>query len=229
MLKRVFFLISALLLIVSCSKMKKEQALTMQDVFPVQKNTDSTLVISLDAIKTFEKLENLVCRERNNDKDIYVRVKSNDILLHIKSYTKCSHYGCILIKERNIIDIDYNSDSIFYMGKTKSFTVKNYQKILTEQFFNRGKKPGLSYSPEKVVTFLKSVGSFIKDKNKPLNFSNRLDSISISYYNFIKSFNALDKIDSLKNVYPLNLSIKFTIPPPPKIKPPMPSPLETVE
>ena len=201
----------------------------MQDVFPSQKNTDSTLVISLDTIKTFNKLENIVCRERNNDKGIYVRVKNNDILLHIKSYTKCSQYGCILIKEKNKINIGYNSDSISYMGKNRGFTIRNYQKILTEQFLNKGKKPEFSSSPKKVITFLKSVGLFIKDKKKPLNLSSRLDSISISYYNFIQSFNKLNKIDSLKNEYPLNLSINFPPPLPPKIKPPKPSSIETIE
>lgn len=198
--------------IVSCVKPPKEKQLTMLDVFPKQKNTDSTLVIILDKVKNLEQLEEITCKKENLDKKVYFRSK-NDMLLYVKSITKCREYGCILYKERNLIGIQYASNGFIIRNSKDEFTIKNYEKRLTEQFLNEGRNPILAYSSKKVVTFFE----ILDDKTKPLNLKSRLDSVSFAYFNFIKNFKKFDKIDSLKQVYPLNLLIYTPPPPPPPI------------
>ena len=52
-----------LLLIVSCTKIPKERVLTMKDVFPTQKNTDSSFIFSIDTIEKIENNKGLYCNE----------------------------------------------------------------------------------------------------------------------------------------------------------------------
>lgn len=205
----------------SCSKPKNEKVVTLKEVFPNQVNSDSILVISLDSIKSFGQLENVVCKNKNRNKNLYLRNSKVDVLFNINRLTKCSK-GISLIKMRNVITVNYTSDTIFHNLHSESFTVKNYQKILIKQLLNRDKELGLSYTPEKVVTFL-SLGNNITGKDeKPLKIIKKLDTITRAYTNFLNTFKLPEKLDSLKNEYPLNLSVDYQLtfkgktPPPPK-------------
>lgn len=212
-----------LLLIVSCAKTPKERVLKMKDVFPTQKNTDSTLIISFDSIKYFSDLENIICDEENENKYFYFRNNNYDLKLYVREYTKCSSFGCVLIKEKNTLYVNYKSDSVSTgLLYNENFTVKKYEKLLSKQFMNRGEKPSLSDLPHKVITFLTLVSSANDFEEEEIKLKSKLDTVSIAYFNFIESFKRTKKIDSLKKFYPLNLSIYIPIPPPPSSPPPIP-------
>ncbi|MBA6154932.1 hypothetical protein H3Z83_00120 [Tenacibaculum sp. S7007] len=236
MKKLLVYIIPALLIvIVSCSKTPKERVLTMRDVFPTQKNTDSTFVFDLDTVKNFESLTSVFCKNYYNKKVRYfIRGKNNDIPFSIRSIIVCTNAACGLIKFKNVLFIDYFTDSLFYHNRIKyNFNKVNVEKMLKKQFFNNGKNPEFASSPYTSLIFLEFSGEINSSKT---SLKNKIDTISKSYYNFIISFNK-QNIDSLKKQYPLKLILKegipfiddngnvtnFYNPPPP------PTPIEIVE
>ncbi len=194
-MKKIILIIIGFVL-VSCSKNENS---IKEKVFPLQVNSDSTRVISLDTIKNIKHLESVICKE---DKKTFIRVNQKDMFI----YFPCKIKGCFwpinVIRVKDKVEI---SDTIL------NFNVENYKKLLKKQFFNKGKNPFLSNNPKRIFTVVYS--------KKEIDFKGKLDTISESYISFIKDFN-LKNIDSLKRSYPLHLSLMEIIPPPPP--PPMP-------
>lgn len=211
MKKLLAYLIPTLLIVViSCSKTPKERVLTMKDVYPIQKNTDSTVVFDLDTVKSFESLTSVFCKNFDNKRiRYYIRGAKNDILFQTNSYIICGKAVCGMIKFKNILFIDYFTDSLFYHNRIKhNFNSVNFEKMLRKQFFNNRSNPEFADTPYTSLIFLE----FLDDINKSkINLKNKIDTISKSYYNFILSFNKRN-IDSLKRVYPLQIRLKEAFP-----------------
>lgn len=228
----LFFLVFFLLF--CCAKPLKERGLVIQDVFPKQKNTDSTFVFSLDTIKDLNHLESVICNEVRKCKQTFVRTSGLDVNLNFSSFFNCLGMICCTFRRNRIVTITNNYDSLYvgYKQNEGIFTVKNYQKLLSKQFLNRGKDYKYSSSPEGVVTHISIVDNYQDYNNIFLNkqrLINRLDTVSKAYYNFLVDFKRYDKIDSLKKVYPLNLSVPIPLPPSPPVNevPPPPSKIES--
>ncbi|WP_028891888.1 hypothetical protein [Tenacibaculum sp. 47A_GOM-205m] len=211
MKKTTFYILPVLfLLIISCSKTVKEQALTIKDVFPTQKNTDSTIVFDLDTVKSFNSLTAVFCKNYDNKKIKYfIKTKKNEVPFSIRSIIACGHAVCGLIKFKNVLFIDYYTDSIFFHNRIKyNFNTVDVEKMLKRQFFNKGNDPEFSDTPYTNLIYLE----FLSDLNnfKP-SLKNKLDTISKSYYKFIVGFNR-ENIDSLKKLYPLKIKLNQAIP-----------------
>lgn len=232
MKKTTFYILPVLfLLIISCSKTVKEQALTMKDVFPTQKNTDSTFVFDLDTIEKIINNKVLYCKKIEG-KDQFVRTNLNYLPINLFFALYC-RATLFCPKGRNIIEVEGNfkQDSTFFSNRLL-LEVNSFSKLLKKQFLNRGKNPEYADSPNKSLIILKYNDLTKKSKER---VSKALDTISVSYFNFINSFQK-QNIDSLKRVYPLQilLEIDFALfegkgnqiqlPPPPQ-----PAPLEIVE
>lgn len=232
---QVFIIPVLLVVILSCSKTPKERVLTMKDVFPAQKNTDSTFVFDLDTVKSFESLTSVFCSNYHSTKTRYfIKISKNDIPFSIRQINICGKAACGFIKFKNVLFIDYFTDSLFYHNRIKySFNKVNFEKILKRQFFNNRKNPEFADTPYRNLIFLEFSGDINSSKT---SLKNKIDTISKSYYNFIISFNKKN-IDSLKKLYPLKVilnegipfiddkgnSTNFYNPPPP------PTPLEIIE
>ncbi|WP_198553833.1 hypothetical protein [Tenacibaculum sp. Bg11-29] len=174
----------------------------MKDVFPTQKNTDSTFVFSID---TIEKIRNNKYCKEIEYKNQFIRTNLNDLPINLffvvfcRSLTFCP-------KSKNIIDIKYNfkRDTTYFNHNydlSRVLEVTNFSELLNKQFLNRGKKLEYADSPDKCIIYLDYHDLTKKSTEK---LSNSLDTISISYFNFIKKFQK-QNIDSLKNEYPLQI------------------------
>lgn len=199
-----------LLLIVSCAKTPKERVLTMKDVFPTQKNTDSTVVFDLDTVKNFESLTSVFCSNYYNKGIRYfIRTSKNDIPFSIRSSIVCGKVACGLIKFRNILFIDYYTDILFYHNRIKhNFNTVHFGEMLRKQFFNNRNNSEFADNPKASLILLEFSGDLNDSK---IRLKNKVDIISKSYYNFITSFKK-QNIDSLKRLYPLKIRLNEAIP-----------------
>ena len=233
MKKTTIYIIPILfLLIISCSKQQKERVLTIKDVFPTQKNTDSTFVFALDTITSFESyLEKCEYYKGITSKNQYIRKQNCDIPLNINLLIDC-HLPTFCPKERNSVIIEGNfKQDLTYFLSTELLEVYSFGEFLKKQFLNRGKNPEYADSPDKSIIILRYNDLTKKSKER---VSKVLDTISVSYFNFIKSFKN-DNIDSLKSVYPLQILLEkdlrlfdergYQL----NLTPPPPAPLEIVE
>uniref|UniRef100_A0AB33L1B7 Uncharacterized protein n=1 Tax=Tenacibaculum sp. Pbs-1 TaxID=3238748 RepID=A0AB33L1B7_9FLAO len=177
----------------------------MKDVFPSQKNTDSTFVFDLDTVKSFESLTSVFYKNYDNRKiRYYIRTLKNDVPFHIKDLLHCGTNVLDMLKQKNMLFIDYNSDSLFFYNELKfSFNKNNFQKILEQQFYNNDKNPDFADSPDKSLIFLEFINDFNDSKR---DLKNKIDTISVSYFNFLRKFNKKN-IDSLKKLYPLQIRL----------------------
>lgn len=213
-----------LLLIVSCAKTPKERVLTMKDVFPTQKNTDSTVVFDLETIVEVDS----IC-EKVKDKNQFIRKgeKYFPVILDLSIYCRRISF---CPKGRNIIlvEVNFKQDSTYFSNR-KLLEVNNFGKLLKKQFLNRGENPEYADSPDKSIVLL---NYFNLTKKSAERISKALDTISVSYFNFIKGFQKRN-IDSLKKIYPLQILLErdswgleiFKLP---KLPPP-PAPIEIIE
>lgn len=177
----------------------------MKDVFPTQKNTDSTVVFDLGTVKNFESLTLVFCSNYYNKGIRYfIRTSKNDIPFSIRNNVYCN-VVCNLINYKNILFVDYYGGSLFYHnGKNYNFNAISFEKTLKKQFLNNGKDSRFTDNPNKNMIFLEFLAD-LNDSKKELK--NKLDTISVSYFNFIKSFHK-QNIDSLKRVYPLQILLE---------------------
>ncbi len=207
----------------------------MKDVFPTEINTDSTFVFDLDTITIFDKYhEKYEYYKKVTSKKQYVRTQNYNIPLNINFFIKC-HLPTFCPKEKNtiILEGDFKeNETFFFHEEEKKLNVKNFEKYLKKQLLNWGKDYGYSDSPDRSIILLRYRNLTEKSKKR---LDNVLDTISVSYFNFIRSFEKRN-IDSLKRVYPLQILLEkdfrlfdesgnlIKLPPPPK-----PAPLEIVE
>lgn len=200
----------AFFLFFSCVKPSKERSLTMQDVFPKQKNTDSTFVFSLDTIKSFNKIVDVFCTNFNNRKEkFFIRTQNNDVNFEIDYMMLCDKALCGMMRFRNILFIEHLSDTTFIHSNEKhTFNSRCFGKVLKKQFLNNGRNSNYAMSPQKNIVYL----NFTSEKNMcDYGFERKLDTISKSYFNFLKSFKK-QNIDSLRKVYPLNIRLNEFVP-----------------
>lgn len=178
----------------------------MKDIFPMQKNTDSTIVFDFDTVKSFESLTSVFCKNYYNKRlKYFIRTKNNDIPFSIRSINVCGKAACGLIKFRNLLFIDYYTDTLFYHNRAKyNFNVIDFEEMLKKQFFNNRKNYDFADSPERNLILLEFSGGLNDSKE---SLKNKMDTISKSYHNFILSFNK-QNIDSLKKTYPLQIKLK---------------------
>lgn len=231
---RVFIIPILLVTIFSCSKTPKERVLTMKDVFPTQKNTDSTFIFDLDTVINFKKyLNNCEYYEEITRKKQYVRIHNKDIPLNINFLIKC-YLPTFCPKEKNtiILEGDFKEEkTLFFHEDEKVLSVKNFEEYLNKQLLNWGRDYGYSDNPDRSIVLLR-YRDFKKKSKKRI--SKALDTISGSYFNFISSFQK-QNIDSLKNIYPLQILLEPDFRQFDKDgniihhKPPLPTPIEIVE
>ncbi|WP_299120917.1 hypothetical protein [uncultured Tenacibaculum sp.] len=229
---QVFIIPVLLVVILSCSKTPKERVLTKKDVFPTQKNTDSTFVFSFDTIYGFkDSPEKFKYYEEIASKNQFIRLNNKDLPININLVISCN-LPTFCPKYRNTIWLegDYKEDRTFFEDN-QVLTVEIFDDYLQKQLLNWGKNPSYSDNPSKSLIIIKYRNFEKKSKER---ISNVLDTISKSYFNFIKSFQK-QNVDSLKKIYPLQILLEkdfrffdkngnIIYP-----KPPPPTPLEIIE
>ncbi|WP_299157580.1 hypothetical protein [uncultured Tenacibaculum sp.] len=221
-----------LVVIISCSKTPKERVLTMKDIFPTQKNTDSTFVFSFDTIHGFkDSPEKCKYYEEIASKNQFIRLNNKDLPININLVISC-HLPTFCPKDRNTIWLEGNfKDDKTFFNEKEVLKVKVLEKYLHKEFLNFGKDPMHCENPNKNLIIIRYRNFEKKSKER---ISKALDTISVSYFNFINSFQK-QNIDSLKKVYPLQILLE------PDFryfdkngniiyqKPPLPSPIEIIE
>lgn len=206
---KVCLLFFAFFLFFSCVKPLKERSLTMQDVFPKQKNTGFTFVFSLDTIKSFDKIVNVFCENYGDEKIKYfIKTDKNFVNFDINSPILCNRAICGKIRFRNVLFIEHSLDTVFiHSNKVYTLNSVEFENMLKKQFLNNGEKPEFAENAYKNLIHL----NFISEKElKDCNLNRKLDTITKSYFNFIKSFKK-QNIDSLKRRYPLNIRLQEVI------------------
>ena len=83
-------------------------------------------------------------------------------------------------------------------------TVKILDAYLQKQLLNWGKHPRYSDNPKRNLIIVRYRNFEKKSKER---ISKALDTISVSYFNFIKNFQKKN-IDSLKKTYPLQILLE---------------------
>ena len=204
----------------------------MKDVFPTQKNTDSTFVFSFDTISGFkDSPEKCKYYEEIASKNQFIRLNNKDLPININLVISC-HLPTFCPKYRNTIwlESDFKNDKTFFEDN-QVLTVEILDDYLQKQLLNWGKDPSYSDNPSKSLIIIKYRDFEEKSKER---MSKALDTISVSYFNFINSFQK-QNIDSLKRVYPLHILLEPDFRSFDKkgniiySKPPPPTPIEIIE
>lgn len=198
----------------------------MKDVFPIQKNTDSTFVFSFDTIKEFKVYpEKCDYYKGIVNKRHFLRTKNNDIPLNLNFLINCD-LPRFCPKEKNTLWLtsDFNGEITYLNEENIIASVDTLNGYLHKQLLNFGKDPRYSKTPKKCVIIVNY--HKVNEKSKE-RLSRALDTVSLAYFRFIKSFEN-NNIDSLKRVYPLQIFLEkdlrrfdqngnliISIPPPP--------------
>lgn len=197
---KIVFLTLHILVIMGCQNSDKK------DIDPVHKefgNWDSgndSLGVELEVsqFKTWndlvERTETIVC----NDSLPKITLKTDKDLNTIYFRNLCSeNFGCILIRERNMIEI--HNDTI-NTSDGKFYPLDSLDNVIKRDFENNGKNPMFSDSPEKLLFFVSY------DNIEPEKLLKTLNELTQAYERTTKKTDI--KIWLYENFY---------IPPPPPI------------
>ncbi len=204
----------------------------MKDVFPTQTNTDSTFVFSFDTIYGFKDVpEKCKYYEEIVSKNQFIRLRNIDLSINLSLVISC-HLPTFCPKEKNTLWLegDFKEAKTFFEDN-QVLTVEILEEYLQKQLLNWGKDSRYSDNPKKNLIIVRYRNFEKKSKER---ISKALDTISVSYFNFISSFQK-ENIDSLKNIYPLQILLEPDFRQFDKDgniihhKPPPPTPIEIVE
>lgn len=210
---RTYIQISSLILliitIIGCQNSdRKENQLVQKEYGNWNAGNDSLGVeLELDGFKTWKELLNRTERIACNDSTPKITLKTAKEIKTIYFRNPCwENFGCILIRQRNTIEIHNDtinkSDENFY-------PLDSLKSVLKRDFENNGKNPKFSDNPEKLLIY-----------------------ISYDHFEAKKLIKTIDKLtrayEQITNRTDIKiwLNEKFYFPPPP---PPMPTETEEIQ
>jgi hypothetical protein len=135
----------------SCvEKEKKITRIDYPEFLPLKAGYDTIIykTLKLSDFNEFNELANTIDNSVCNDSIVKIKFEINDTIKRIQLFNFCYlHFGCVLLKQRNIIEIAdetiiktgdiYPIDSLFY--------------IMKKDFGNYGKDDRFSLKPEKIL------------------------------------------------------------------------------
>ena len=127
--------------IVGCKNYEKKENLLVQKEFGKLRKDNDSLSVELNYkkfnnwIELIERVETISC----NDSVPKITLKSENILRTIYFQNPCwKNFGCILLKEKNVIEI--HNDKIS-KNSGELYSLDSLKNILKRDFENNGKKP----------------------------------------------------------------------------------------
>jgi hypothetical protein len=196
---KISFLILLILTIIGCSKSdKKEKQLIKIEFGNLDSKNDSLGVeLELNRFKNWKELIDRTERISCNDSLPKITIKSGNIIKTIYFQNPCwKDVGCILIKQRNVIEI--HNDTI-NKSDMNFYPLDSLQGVIKRDIENNGKDPDLCDNPEKLLFFV----TF--DNYQIEHLSKTLDILTESYSRIT------NKTDII-----IWLNDKIPPPPPPK-------------
>ena len=195
-----------ILAVLNCQNLErteKKQQLVLIDYGRWKTQNDTLGVeLNLNEFKDFSELlnrtEEVVC----NDSLPKLTIRNDQRIKTIYFHNPCwENYGCILIKQKNVIEI--HNDSIFKSWEL-SYPMDSLETVLRKDIENHGKNPELADNPRKLLIYV-SYDSLLPDK-----FNETLDRLTDIYSKVTDGTNI--------NIW-LNERIDLIPPPPPPEKP----------
>ena len=205
---KISFLILLILTIFGCQNSdRKENRLVKKEYGNWNAQNDSLGVeLEINGFKTWKDLLNRTDRIACNDSTPKITLNTDKEIKTIYFRNPCwENYGCILIKQKNTIEIHNDtinkSDENFYQ-------LDSLESVIRRDFENNGKNPKFSDNPEKLLFYVSY------DNFEPEKLIKTLDKLTRAY----------EKITNKSDIK-IWLNEKFYFPPPP----PMPTEIEEIE
>ncbi|SHM83499.1 hypothetical protein SAMN05720268_0854 [Polaribacter sp. KT 15] len=177
------FLILLILTIAGCKNYKKNGNLLVQKEFGKWRKDNDSLSVELN-IKKFNNWNELIERAERiscNDSVPKITLKTENTLKTIYFQNPCwENFGCILIKEKNVIEIHNNKISKNF---GELYSLDSLKSILKRDYENNGKNPSLSDNPEKLLIQISY------DKKEFKNFEQTLKKLTETYEEIAKKTN----------------------------------------
>ena len=177
------FLTLLILIIVGCKNYEKKENLLVQKEFGKWRKDNDSLSVELNHkkfnnwIELIERAETISC----NDSVPKITLKTEKTLKTIYFQNPCwENFGCILLKEKNVIEIHNNKISKNF---GEFYSLDSLKNILKRDYENNGKDPSLSDNPEKLLIQISY------DKNKFKNFEQTLNKLIETYEEITKKTN----------------------------------------
>ena len=201
-----------ILVIFGCQNTEQKPKKIIERNFGLFQNESDSIAVELKLTEytewrsLLEKTEEIAC----NDSIPKITFENDSIIKRVYLRNPCwENFGCILIKQRNTIQIHNDTiskaDRFFY-------PLDSLASVLKKDFNNNGKIPSWSRNPEKLLIFL----SYDNDK------------ISLFPKTLYKVVNEYEKLtDSV--VLKIWLNEKMDVPPPPPPPPKEPAEIELIE
>ncbi|MEL0653305.1 hypothetical protein V6246_17930 [Algibacter sp. TI.3.09] len=208
---KISSLIILILGVFSCQNAEKKLIKIIETDFGLFQNENDSIAVELEYTEynnwkdLLERTEQIAC----NDSLPKITLKNDNVVNRIYLRNPCwENFGCILIKQRNTIQI--HNDTISKVDRFY-YPLDSLASVLKKDFQNNGKIPSWSRNPEKLLIFL----------------SYDSDNISTFPKTLSKIVNAYEKLtDSV--VLKIWLNEKLDIPPPPQ-PPKEPEEIELIE
>ena len=193
-----------LLTLSACGQNSEHKTVGKTEInFGLLENENDSIAVELkinnfnDWKKLIERTEQIVC----NDSLPKITLENDSLIKRIYLRNFCwEGVSCILIKQRNIIEIHNNtvnkSDGIFY-------PLDSLSKVLKRDLENNGKNPKLSDNPEKLLIYISYDNNGIEKLKSTLNkltqafeqVTDRKDLKILLNKNFIPSPNEAIKLN----------------------------------
>lgn len=197
------FLTLLILTIVGCKNYEKKENLLVQKEFGKLRKDNDSLSVELNYkkfnnwIELIERVETISC----NDSVPKITLKSENILRTIYFQNPCwKNFGCILLKEKNVIEI--HNDKIS-KNSGELYSLDSLKNILKRDFENNGKNPSLSDNPERLLIKISY------DESEFKNFEKTLEKLIETYEEITKKTNINIWLNEKIEI------IQLTKPPPP--------------
>lgn len=131
-------------------------------------NNDSTVILlDLSKFKTFNDLIKRIDKIYCDDSIPKITLKTDTHIKNIYPIAYCyEKFACILIKEKNIIEI--HNDIV--IKADRRYSLDSLIKIMTKDYFNFGKDPFYSSNPKKIVLYISYNENGLKKLPKLLEF-----------------------------------------------------------
>ncbi|WP_198553867.1 hypothetical protein [Tenacibaculum sp. Bg11-29] len=166
---KISLLIILILTIIGCQNSeKKEKQLIQKEYGKWRKDNDSLSVeLNLKGFKNWndllERTEKIAC----NDSVPKITLQTDKGLKTIYFQNPCwKNFGCILIKQKNVIEI--HNDTINKFDKN-FYPLDSLKSVLKRDLENNGKNPSLCDSPEKLLIYVSYDNFETKKLLKTLN------------------------------------------------------------
>ena len=159
------------------------------------KNDSIGIELRLNEFNNWEELlertESIVC----NDSLPKITLKSDEKIRTVYFRNPCSErFGCILIKQRNTIEIH---NDIINKADREFYPLDSLASLLKKDYKNNGQNPRLSDSPEKLLIYI--------------SYDDRFENLPNTLNKLISEY---EKITDKKDIK-IWLNKKFDFPPPP--------------